>query len=95
MTCGVGTTGSEAAAGSGLAQIGTCHLGWAWTVPQLHVVQAPSLSCCYTCPGLLIKCLLRGLLDSNPSMTRRITLDNTAITVRLEKRVKKVGALPC
>ncbi|GAB4819242.1 hypothetical protein N2152v2_006288 [Parachlorella kessleri] len=30
--------------------------------------------------GLAIKCFLRGLLDSSPDMTRRIRLDNTAIT---------------
>ena len=30
--------------------------------------------------GLAIKCCLRGLLESSPDMTRRIRLDNTAIT---------------
>ncbi len=30
--------------------------------------------------GLAIKCLLRGILGSNPAMTHKIVLDNTSIT---------------
>lgn len=31
--------------------------------------------------GTAIKCLLRGVLESNPNMTHRFTIDNTSVTV--------------
>ncbi len=36
--------------------------------------------------GLAIKCVLRGILNSDPAMTRRFRQDNTAITELVYKQ---------
>ncbi len=51
-----------------------------WLEENLLPLAEQDLKIAVFCHGMVIKCISRKLLDSNPAMTYRITIENTSIT---------------